>query len=165
MLGSKLNGILSALAPASENLVMLVMLGWKTWPERCASYTAFNCYYSVWKLLLSGAYSRFMPLVVLYGSRVLIVMLYSLITEHLFEAALGELSVGARSQPSLNVGDFNVEPTNILCLLRGISAELWVDMEAAWAGASGVDPAVTCKPSWNAMRGLFLLLLLFGLVM
>ena len=67
MLGSKLNGISSALAPASENLVMLVMLGWKTWPERCASYTAFNCYYSVWKLLLSGAYSRFMPLVVLYG--------------------------------------------------------------------------------------------------
>ena len=33
------------------------------------------------------------------------------LTEHLFDAAFGELSVVARGQPCMLVGDFNVEPT------------------------------------------------------
>ena len=48
-------------------------------------------------------------------------------TEQLFDAALGELSVVARGQPCMLVGDFNVEPTKIPCLAKGISAGLWVD--------------------------------------
>ena len=42
------------------------------------------------------------------------------LTEQLFDAALGELSVVARGQPCLIVGDFNVEPTKIPCLAKGI---------------------------------------------
>ena len=41
------------------------------------------------------------------------------LTEQLSDAALGE--VGGR-QLSLIVGDFNVEPTQIPCLSKGISA-------------------------------------------
>ena len=33
------------------------------------------------------------------------------LTDQLFDAALGELSVVARGQPCMLVGDFNVEPT------------------------------------------------------
>ena len=55
------------------------------------------------------------------------------LTEQLFDAALGELSVVAREQPCLLVGDFNVEPTKIPYLAKGISAGLWVDFEEAWA--------------------------------
>ena len=43
------------------------------------------------------------------------------------------------------VGDFNVEPTKIPCLAKGVSAWLWVDLEASWALASGAQPAPTCK--------------------
>ena len=50
------------------------------------------------------------------------------LTEQLFDAALGELSVVSRGQPCLLVGDFNVEPTKIPCLAKGISAGLWVDL-------------------------------------
>ena len=32
------------------------------------------------------------------------------LTDHLFDAALGEMSVVARGQPCMLVGDFNVEP-------------------------------------------------------
>ena len=55
------------------------------------------------------------------------------LTEQLFDAALGELSVVARGQPCMIVGDFNVEPTKIPCLTKVISAGLWVDCEEAWA--------------------------------
>ena len=47
----------------------------------------------------------------------------------MFDAAFGELSVVARGQPCLLVGDFNVQPTKIPCLAKGISAGLWVDLE------------------------------------
>ena len=49
------------------------------------------------------------------------------VSDQLFDAALGELHVAALGQPCLLVGDFNVEPTKILCLAKGISAGLWVD--------------------------------------
>ena len=41
------------------------------------------------------------------------------LTDQLFDAALGELSVVARGQPCMLVGDFNVEPTKIPCLEKG----------------------------------------------
>ncbi len=59
----------------------------------------------------------------------------------------------ARGQPCLLVGDFNVEPTKIPCLAKGISAGLWVDLEEAWALAAGLQPTPTCKRSWTAIGG------------
>ena len=68
-------------------------------------------------------------------------------TDQLLDADLGELGVVAREQPCLLFGDFNVEPTKIPCLSKGMSAGLWVDLEAAWSAAEGQHPAVTCKRS------------------
>ena len=65
------------------------------------------------------------------------------LTDQLLDAALGELGVVARAQPCLIVGDFHVEPTKIPCQAKGISAGLWVDLEAAWACASARLPGVT----------------------
>ena len=73
--------------------------------------------------------------------------------EQLFDAAFGELGAVARGQPCMLVGDFNVEPTKIPCLAKGISAGLWVDFEEAWALAAGLRPASTCKSSWGAAGG------------
>ena len=75
------------------------------------------------------------------------------LTEQFFDAALGELSVVASGQPCLLVGDFNVEPTKIPCLAKGISAGLWVDLEEAWALAAGFKLAVTCKRTWDSVGG------------
>ena len=75
------------------------------------------------------------------------------LTDQLFDAALGELSVVARGQPCVLVGDINVEPTKIPCLAKGISAGLWVDLEASWALASGLQLAPTCKRDWSATGG------------
>ena len=66
---------------------------------------------------------------------------------------LAELGVVAREQPCLVVGDFNVEPTKIPCLAKGIMAGLWVDLEAAWACASGRLPGVTCKRTGDSAGG------------
>ena len=97
---------------------------------------------------------RFMHLVVLYGFQGADSDAEQLsLTEQLFDAALGELGVVARGQPCLLVGDFNVEPTKIPCLAKGISAGLWVDMEESWALAAGSKPAVTCKRSWGSVGG------------
>ena len=57
--------------------------------------------------------------------------------------------VVARGHPCIFVGDFNVEPTKIPCLAKGISAGLWVDLEASWALAGGMQPASTCKRAWG----------------
>ena len=67
------------------------------------------------------------------------------LTDQLLDAALGELACVAREQPCLLVGDFNVEPTIIPCLAKGIMAGLWFNLEASWALASGRNPAATCK--------------------
>ena len=67
------------------------------------------------------------------------------LTDSYLTLLLGELSVLAREQPSLIVGDFNVEPTKIPCVATGILAGLYVVLEVAWALAGGVGPAVTCK--------------------
>ena len=75
------------------------------------------------------------------------------LTEQLFDAALAELAVVARGSPCLLAGDFNVEPTKIPCLSKGISAGLWVDLDAAWSSAKGQLPSVTCKRSWVSTGG------------
>ena len=75
------------------------------------------------------------------------------LTEQFFDVALGELSVVARGQPCLLVGDFNVEPTKIPCIAKGISTGLWVDFDEAWALAAWLQPAPTCKRSWTAVGG------------
>ena len=55
---------------------------------------------------------RFVHLVVLHGYQGADADAEQLaLTDQLFDAALGELSVVARGQPCLLVGDFNVEPT------------------------------------------------------
>ena len=65
------------------------------------------------------------------------------LTNQLFEDSMGDLAVVARGQPCLIVGDFNVGPTKISCLAKGISAGLWVDLEVSWALATGRQPAST----------------------
>ena len=75
------------------------------------------------------------------------------LTDQLFDAALGELHAVSSGQHCLLVGDFNVEPTKIPCLAKGISAGLWVDFGEAWALAAGLCPAPTCKRSWTADGG------------
>ena len=97
---------------------------------------------------------RFMHLVVLYGFQGADSDAEQLsLTEQLCDDALGELSVVSRGQPCLLVGDFNVEPTKIPCLAKGISAGLLVDLEEAWAYAAGLGPAVTCKRAWDSIGG------------
>ena len=63
----------------------------------------------------------------------------------LFDAVLGELALVFGCQPRLIVGDFNVEPNLIPCMLKGIGLGLWVDFEEAYARATGKTPGVTCK--------------------
>ena len=106
------------------------------------------------RCLLPVASGRFLHLVVLYGYQGADGDAEQLsLTDQLFDAALGELRVVAMDQPCLIVGDFNVEPTKIPCLSKGIFAGLWVDLESAWAFASGVSPAVTCKRTWGEPGG------------
>ena len=113
----------------------------------------FECGRAVRCLLPIGG-GRFMHLVVLYGFQSADRDAEQLaLTEQLFDAALGELGVVARGQPCLIVGDFNVEPTKIPCLAKGISAGLWVDCEASWGLARSVQPAITCKRSLDSTGG------------
>ena len=72
----------------------------------------FGCGRAV-RCMLPLGFGRFMHLVFLYGEQLAL-------TEQLFDAALGELSVVWRGQPCVPVGDFNEEPTNIPCLAKGI---------------------------------------------
>ena len=112
----------------------------------------FDCGRAV-RCLLSLASGRFLHLFVLYGYQGADTDAEQLaLTDQLYDAALGELHVVASGQPCFLVGDFNVEPTKIPCLAKGISAGLWVDFEEAWALA-GLNPASTCKRSWAAAGG------------
>ena len=63
---------------------------------------------------------HFMRLVVLYGYQGADADPEQLaLTDQLFDATLGELSVVAWEQPCMLVGDLNVEPTRILALQKG----------------------------------------------
>ena len=66
------------------------------------------------------------------------------LTEKLLDAVLCELAVVASCQPSLIVGDLHVEPDRVPCLLKGLAAGHWFDLQSSWASASGVDPLPTC---------------------
>ena len=109
----------------------------------------FDCGRVVRCTLPLGA-GRFMHLFVLYGSQGAERLA---LTNQLFDAAFAELAVVARGSLCLLPGDFNVEPTKIPCLSKGISAGLWVDLDAAWSSAQGRRPAVTCKRSWDSASG------------
>ena len=113
----------------------------------------FDCGRAV-RCMVPLGLGRFMHLVVLYGFQGADSDAEQLsLIEQLFDAALSELSVVSRWQPCLFVGDFNVEPTKIPCLAKGISAGLWVDLEEAWALAAGLRPAVPCKKAWDSVGG------------
>ena len=113
----------------------------------------FDCGRVVRCTLPLGA-GRFTHLVVLYGYQGADSDPEQLaLTDQLFDAALGELSVVARGQPCMLVGDFNVELTKIPCLAKGISAGLWVDLEVSWALAAGLEPSPTCKRAWGSSGG------------
>ena len=113
----------------------------------------FDCGRAV-RCLLPLASGRFLHLCVLYVYQGADVDSEQLaLTDQLFDAALGELYVAALGQPCLLVGDFNVEPTKIPCLAKGISAGLWVDFGESWALAAGLQPAPTCKRCWTAAGG------------
>ena len=86
------------------------------------------------RCMLPVASGWFLHLVVLYGYQGADTDVEQLaLTEQLLDAALSVLGVVALDQPCLIVGDFNVEPTKIPCLTKGILAGLWVDLELAWA--------------------------------
>ena len=107
----------------------------------------FDCGGTVRCLLPLGA-GRFMHLCVLCGYQGADTVAEQLaLTEQLCDAALGELSVVAREQPCMLVGDFNVEPTKIP------SAGLWVDFEESWALATGRQPSSTCLREWGCGGG------------
>ena len=103
-----------------------------------AQFMRFFDYSRAIRCMLPLGAGRFMHLVVLYGYQGADTDAEQLaLTEQLFDAALGELGVVAPAQLCLKVGDFNMEPTKIPFLAKGISAGLWVDLESAWALASG----------------------------
>ena len=113
----------------------------------------FSCGRAV-RCLLPLASGRFLHLCVLYGYQGADTDPEQLaLTDQLFDAALGELYAAALGQPCLLVGDFNVEPTKIPCLAKGISAGLWVDFGEVWSIAAGLQPAPTCKRDWTAAGG------------
>ena len=73
------------------------------------------------RCMLSLGCGRFLHLVVLYGYQGADREAEKLaLTDQLLDAAFGELRVVAREQPCLIVGGFNVEPTKIPCLAKGI---------------------------------------------
>ena len=59
------------------------------------------------------------------------------LTEKLLVAVLCKLAVVASGQPCFIVGDLNIEPEKILCLLKGFMAGHWFDLQSSWAAASG----------------------------
>ena len=59
------------------------------------------------------------------------------LTEKLLDAVFCELAVVASGQPCLIVGDLNIEPEKIPCLLKGFTAGHWFDLQSSWAAASG----------------------------
>ena len=56
-------------------------------------------------------------------------------------------------QPCLIVGDLNVEPDRISCLLGGLAAGHWFDLQSSLASATGVDPLPTCCKTFGSSGG------------
>ena len=161
----KSKGVASIWAPASQDSSHVGNAGVGVVSLRCAPVSLptfvataqfkrfFDCGRAVRCMLPLGA-GRFMHLVVLYGYHGADVDPEQLaLTDHSFDTALRELSVVARGQPCMLVGDFNVEPTKIPCLAKGMSAGLWFDLEVSWASAIGRQPSSSCTREWGSGGG------------
>ena len=160
----KAKGVASVWAPASQDAshvgnagVGIVSLKGAPLALPACATAQFKAFFDrgrVVRCTLPLGAGRFMHLVVLYGYQGAVTDPEQLaLTDQLFDAALAELSVVARGQPCLMVGDFNVEPTKIPCLAKGISAGLWVDLEGSWALATGRQPSSTCMREWGSVGG------------
>ena len=94
--------------------------------------TAFRRYFDLGRLVRSVlplGNGRLMHWVVAYGFQGADDDAEKLsLSDQLFDAAMCELAVVSRGQPCVIAGDINVEPTKVPCLLKGISAGLWVDV-------------------------------------
>ena len=119
--------------------------------------TAFQRYFDLGRLVhcvLPLGNGRLMHLVVAYGFQGADEDAEKLsLPDQLFDAAMCELGVVSRGRPRIIAGDFNVEPTTIPCLLKGISVGLWIDLQSSWSRAAGVGPDVTCKRDWACHGG------------
>ena len=103
-------------------------------------------------LPISGG--RIVHLVVVYGFQGASTDLEKLrLTEKLLDAVLCELAVVASGQPCLIVGDLNIEPDRIPCLLKCLTAGHWFDLQSSWASASGVAPLLTCCRTFGSGGG------------
>ena len=72
------------------------------------------------------------------------------LTEKLLDFVLCELAVVGSGQACLTAGDLNVEPARVPSLQKGIMAGHWLDLQASWAAAAGLDPTLTCKQVFGA---------------
>ena len=73
--------------------------------------------------------------------------------EHLLAAVLAEARMCCAGQPVILAGDFNVEPTVIPSLAKGISDGHWVDLEQAFAFGRGVPSSSTCQFQLDEDKG------------
>ena len=142
-LGLRSKGLSSIWAPASQESSHVGSAGvgvvsMKGAPLALLTFAAaqskrfFDCGRAV-RCMLPLGFGRFMHLVVLYGYQGADTDAEQLaLTEQLFDATLGELSVVARGATLLTGWGSTLKP-KIPCLAKGISAGLWVDLEEAWA--------------------------------
>ena len=61
--------------------------------------------------------------------------------------------VVASGQRCLIVGDLNIEPEKIPCLLKGFMAGHWFDLQSPWAAVAGVAPLRTCCSAFGSGGG------------
>ena len=73
------------------------------------------------------------------------------VTDLLFQAVLCELSVVGQGRHQLILGDFNVEPSKIPCLVEGISEGSLIDFDDQFFAGRGNLPASTCKNVWDSV--------------
>ena len=71
-------------------------------------------------------------------------------TDQLFQAVLCELRVVDEGHPHLILGDFNIEPSKIPFLAKGISEGLLVEFAEQFSASRGNLPAPTCKNIWDS---------------
>ena len=72
-------------------------------------------------------------------------------SDQLFQAVLCELKVVDDGHPHLVLGDFNIEPSKISCLAKGISEGSLVDFSEQFAACRGNLPAPTYKNIWDSV--------------
>ena len=162
--GLRRKGIHSVWAPASQEgshvgHAGVGVVSLKGAPISMPSFatSAFRQFFDLVRLVrcvLPLGLGRVMHLVVVYGYQGAEDDAERLsLTNQLFDAALGELAVISRGQPCVLAGVFNIEPTKIPCLLKGIMNGLCFDLQGAWSIASRVDAGVTCKKDWTIAGG------------